>query len=103
MMLLCLITKPRISIHALRAEGDMAAHGLRSPCQCISIHALRAEGDMAAHGLRSPCQCISIHALRAEGDRDWTAAKPELPGQISIHALRAEGDHWRDSFVRRTT
>ena len=80
MMLLCLITKPRISIHALRAEGDMAAHGLRSPCQCISIH-----------------------ALRAEGDRDWTAAKPELPGQISIHALRAEGDHWRDSFVRRTT
>ena len=79
-----------ISIHALRAEGDVPSCVLqyvgqyfypRPPCggrHCplpgcfkirISIHALRAEGDAL-------CCCflrwykISIHALRAEGDAD---------------------------------
>ena len=56
----------RISIHALREEGDP----LRFPAsylQSISIHALREEGDP----LRFPAsylQSISIHALREEGD-----------------------------------
>ena len=80
----------KISIHALRVEGDQLElfvearlqrflstpsgwratsfllhllHGVR-----ISIHALRVEGDCPdrASGCRS--QCISIHALRVEGD-----------------------------------
>ena len=36
----------RISIHALREEGDHHARDLRLPGR-ISIHALREEGDIA--------------------------------------------------------
>ncbi len=81
----------RISIHALRGEGDAdtCRPGRESPdfyprppwggrprrsttlsaSTSISIHALRGEGDQ----LPFPSQCqrsrISIHALRGEGDR----------------------------------
>ena len=58
--------------------------------QRISIHALREEGDAAQRsGLKSLLN-ISIHALREEGDelRDAPAAN----AGISIHALREEGD-----------
>ena len=37
--------KKKISIHALREEGD-AMQSVRPPCQGISIHALREEGDL---------------------------------------------------------
>ena len=82
----------RISIHALRGEGDAdtCRPGRESPdfyprppwggrprrsttlsaSTSISIHALRGEGDQ----LPFPSQCqrsrISIHALRGEGDKD---------------------------------
>ena len=82
----------RISIHALRGEGDVAR--LRSGGGvAISIHALRGEGDWNEEmeaaddeyfnprppwgGRRgvarpSPPDCrISIHALRGEGDPPW--------------------------------
>ena len=36
----------------------------------ISIHALREEGDGAGRGRELAC-AISIHALREEGDRVW--------------------------------
>ena len=36
-----------ISIHALRAEGDMKTSKQVAPLLRISIHALRAEGDAA--------------------------------------------------------
>ena len=55
----------------------------------ISIHALREEGDFfdrvypQEHG-------ISIHALREEGDADVCYCRNHLV--ISIHALREEGD-----------
>ena len=55
----------------------------------ISIHALREEGDTRAadYILR---RVISIHALREEGDRVCMA--PSITIGISIHALREEGD-----------
>ena len=37
----------------------------------ISIHALREEGDPPAAGSGGPDRWISIHALREEGDTDW--------------------------------
>ena len=102
----------RISIHALREEGD-------SPAECsagrpdISIHALREEGDavflrlstemiefLSTPSARRATSCraqqrrresgISIHALREEGD--FLLAERDQPFRISIHALREEGD-----------
>ena len=80
----------RISIHALREEGDglilqtrtMCAKFLSTPSarratqllpklwlfDGISIHALREEGDEAFMEI-SLHKTISIHALREEGDR----------------------------------
>ena len=102
----------RISIHALREEGDRH-HQPRRLCTPISIHALREEGDPQADPLAFVGR-ISIHALREEGDlrssiratsrplflstpsaRRATICKPVTtpPEQIiSIHALREEGD-----------
>ena len=59
--------KRKISIHALREEGDLYSR-VRQGLHRISIHALREEGDKAIrHGTR---RCyISIHALREEGDQ----------------------------------
>ena len=58
----------KISIHALRVEGDVQRRRFRNT-DGISIHALRVEGDQ---GPRTPetARVISIHALRVEGDRD---------------------------------
>ena len=58
----------RISIHALREEGDVLWHR-QSVFQCwISIHALREEGDSCATPNIFARPAISIHALREEGD-----------------------------------
>ena len=38
--------KPKISIHALREEGDASSPPSYSHSRRISIHALREEGDM---------------------------------------------------------
>ena len=56
----------------------------------ISIHALREEGDRFRVCLL-PQFRISIHALREEGDI-WKALCWSRPILISIHALREEGD-----------
>ena len=102
----------KISIHALREEGDWHQYGA-SVHQSISIHALREEGDKRAsskswrivnfyprpprggrpHDLPRylPAVPISIHALREEGD-PAVDARPVHPAGISIHALREEGD-----------
>ena len=80
----------RISIHALREEGDEGRGGqfcsldifLSTPSarratwhhrhvygpQRISIHALREEGDNTSNTTTAPARKISIHALREEGD-----------------------------------
>ena len=101
----------RISIHALRVEGDTGSKNLR-PVRFISIHALRVEGDTRTQNKFNPTE-ISIHALRVEGDgafatqeegekiflstpSGWRATPFMLlrmpPLRISIHALRVEGD-----------
>ena len=58
----------KISIHALREEGDVGAQGIFAIRLAISIHALREEGDHYETALESPKEDISIHALREEGD-----------------------------------
>ena len=56
----------------------------------ISIHALREEGDKQISAEQGRDWKISIHALREEGDVE---RKPQrLTEDISIHALREEGD-----------
>ena len=70
--------------------GRRRSGSCRSPSQKISIHALREEGDIAgaSAGISS---AISIHALREEGDAFHHPAAPTFH-PISIHALREEGD-----------
>ena len=79
----------RISIHALREEGDP----LRFPAsylQSISIHALREEGD--------PPQCCLLLLFSYFYPRPPRGGRPKLMQEltktykISIHALREEGD-----------
>ena len=63
----CTRGEQRISIHALREEGDI--YDVRNPLKLrqISIHALREEGDMFLDEFDHIIK-ISIHALREEGD-----------------------------------
>ena len=86
----------RISIHALREEGDGGERRTGNRGR-ISIHALREEGDrdhlMRFHLVSE----ISIHALREEGD--GPRSPPARCTPISIHALREEGDRQRE-FMR---
>ena len=106
-----LISVLRISIHALRGEGDKKANENLSPTLYfnprppwggrpatvlyrdsvtgISIHALRGEGDSDVGKLPGDI-IISIHALRGEGD--CKLCHPTKSRNISIHALRGEGD-----------
>ena len=56
----------------------------------ISIHALRVEGDTTIRAF-TVCNFISIHALRVEGDYRY-ALQLHIQIPISIHALRVEGD-----------
>ena len=101
----------KISIHALREEGDDKT-SLFERFQIISIHALREEGDQVRQ-VQASLGDISIHALREEGDlglrhsgccvsdfypRPPRGGRPHIlyqrakPWPISIHALREEGD-----------
>ena len=103
----------RISIHALREEGDAAPPHLPGPagiflstpsarratpesvngknCGEISIHALREEGD-AAHRGRSVRPGIHFYPRPPRGGRPRTRRGSPACRQISIHALREEGD-----------
>ena len=87
----------RVSIHALRTEGDRTWGKIRG-ASAVSIHALRTEGDFhkSENIIVIP---VSIHALRTEGD--LAAVALLRPDPVSIHALRTEGDSasrsWRNS------
>ena len=83
------ITDCRISIHALRGEGDILNYYQYTSRENISIHALRGEGDHERAGL-GRADPISIHALRGEGDLRRRLIN--FLAAISIHALRGEGD-----------
>ena len=102
----------RISIHALREEGDHVAdticsewleyfyprppRGGRLKGQkkvvgrylFLSTPSARRATQKGCTGWDS--QVISIHALREEGD--LLVCPADLGGHISIHALREEGD-----------
>ena len=79
----------RISIHALREEGDEQRH--HSPYQRpISIHALREEGDYVSDVTLGPFVLfLSTPSARRATRSDH--AVYHCP-KISIHALREEGD-----------
>ena len=105
--------RSRISIHALREEGDFGGFDLiaprknfyprpprggrqKAPAQSgksnrISIHALREEGDKAP--ARSPPQSANFYPRPPRGGRRSSALIFSSPSMyISIHALREEGD-----------
>ncbi len=79
----------RISIHALREEGD--PHGCQFfLCRKISIHALREEGDREpVSRIRLDLKFLSTPSAR-RATQGMTAT--DDGAVISIHALREEGD-----------
>ena len=79
----------KISIHALREEGD-SGWSTYMEKSGISIHALREEGDRPGSGRQwSWCRFLSTPSARRATINDWPQ---EQAGEISIHALREEGD-----------
>ena len=110
----------KISIHALREEGDVGSKRKMPVRTDISIHALREEGDMAAlpSDLRaviflstpSARRATSLRYARTVRRSDFYPRPPrggrpgfvDLSGyveKISIHALREEGDFWSSASV----
>ena len=88
----------RISIHALRGEGDQTA--MKAYAQRSNFYPRPPWGGRPSCGRSGPAAIISIHALRGEGDQNGINMRPT--STISIHALRGEGDAgliWH--FVRR--
>ena len=53
MLKYCEYYNEKISIHALREEGDASYSRRQTTSALISIHALREEGDMPASALPS--------------------------------------------------
>ena len=83
-------TRLKISIHALREEGDARFLHATMPKQEISIHALREEGDTPPP---SALQWRSYFYPRPpRGGRRQIQRKMHANQFISIHALREEGD-----------
>ena len=81
---------PVISIHALRAEGDVRLVVYVHNLSHISIHALRAEGDLSF--LRTAPKALHFYPRPPCGGRLIPPAIISNSSLISIHALRAEGD-----------
>ena len=102
----------KISIHALRAEGDLL-YSLISPSSSVFLSTPSVRRATVDSGSFCGEDRISIHALRAEGDVPVSCQatnttdfypRPPCGGRrgiralfrqqipISIHALRAEGD-----------
>ena len=102
----------RISIHALRVEGDDVLSGDKNQRFVISIHALRVEGDGWQSSWRSVCQNFyprppgggrrtpiklfrevdDFYPRPPGGGRQNVELGKQYDKQISIHALRVEGD-----------
>ena len=81
----------KISIHALREEGDGRAFCYINDAAPY-FYPRPPRGGRRQHGLwYTRCAKISIHALREEGDPLPTVGTWQQHG-ISIHALREEGD-----------
>ena len=82
--------KGKISIHALREEGDVSS-GDGVVAVGISIHALREEGDRSCRGF---CRrtCRNFYPRPPRGGRPGLFVEAVRIIKISIHALREEGD-----------
>ena len=80
----------RISIHALREEGDVALCPNDQRTVVISIHALREEGDRIA--LTSAFSFSDFYPRPPRGGRLLCFFEIAVALVISIHALREEGD-----------
>ena len=85
-----LLELTRISIHALRGEGDNNARRISQEFFYFNPRPPWGGRRRRAYKRKS-CQNISIHALRGEGDvsESYVDGYPK----ISIHALRGEGDY----------
>ena len=79
----------KISIHALRVEGD-TSRWKRFQRQGYFYPRPPGGGRPLPQSPRSSTRSISIHALRVEGDQQCPANQNLCT--ISIHALRVEGD-----------
>ena len=79
----------KISIHALREEGDMGVR-IFKPYEDISIHALREEGDVVS--LKGYLNHSDFYPRPPRGGRHKIYHAMGLDKEISIHALREEGD-----------
>ena len=111
----------RISIHALREEGDLDSSVFLPAGSGISIHALREEGDsVKPSGAILNAQFLSTPSARRattatawpptgalyfyprppRGGRQHTEGLELVAGAISIHALREEGDRQESSHTR---
>ncbi len=80
----------KISIHALREEGDLVCSS-NGAASCNFYPRPPRGGRHSRYVFLVPRKSISIHALREEGDYILI----EVDGEsliISIHALREEGD-----------
>ena len=86
----------RISIHALREEGDPIASS-NPPVWVISIHALREEGDCGVSELVR--RAGNFYPRPPRGGRRSKAKYGRILCVISIHALREEGDPARTSML----
>ena len=121
-------SRNRISIHALREEGDPVSQVLEPAGGQISIHALREEGDSQVTAVarlifgseflstpsarratsygrgqlprRRSCKFLSTPSARRATLSTASRFAPCSAGGISIHALREEGD-LADSVARR--
>ena len=92
---LCRTKEPpfRISIHALREEGDVGMVLNAGRLFKISIHALREEGDINRGNIMAVS--ANFYPRPPRGGRLLHATMPKQEEIISIHALREEGDSRR--------
>ena len=80
----------KISIHALREEGDGVGSDSGKTGRQISIHALREEGDAVQRVQRTGNRNFYPRPPRGGRRSMFTPLSPVMV--ISIHALREEGD-----------
>ena len=80
----------KISIHALREEGDLFAPDKEFAPTKISIHALREEGDRP--NINPIARPINFYPRPPRGGRRICQSPIGRGDPISIHALREEGD-----------
>ena len=81
--------KTKISIHALRGEGDYNLNHIEKP-YFISIHALRGEGDNKIDTCNHKTN--KFQSTPSVGRATCPRCKKQRSLPISIHALRGEGD-----------